>query len=109
VTRQGVTEDFYRHVADAHASDDYSEQERLAVEYAERFALDHTRVDDAFFVRLRASFTDPEVLDLTICLAHFLGLGRLLRTLGIDQTAQLDVSADALSRPRTEDGGGSPG
>src|SRR4029078_10211554 len=37
VVAQGVTEDFYAHVADAHADERYTVQERLAVEYAERF------------------------------------------------------------------------
>ena len=72
-------------------SSEYSERERLAIAYAERFAVDHLAIDDAFFVELRRAFTDPEILDLTICLAAFLGLGRLLRTLGIDETSLIDV------------------
>ena len=89
MTQQGLTEEFYRHVAD-HASDGrYSPQERLAIEYAERFALDHTGIDDDFVAGLRAEFTDAEILDLSICVAHFLGTGRLLRVLGIDQTCQV--------------------
>jgi alkylhydroperoxidase family enzyme len=91
VTQQGVNEEFYLHVADAHGSGEYSEQEQLAIQYAERFVLDHTHLDDEFFARLREQFTDAEVLDLTICIAAFLGLGRMLRVLGIDQTEQLDV------------------
>jgi alkylhydroperoxidase family enzyme len=63
----------------------------LAIAYAERFAIDHLAIDDAFFERLRAVFTDAEILDLTICLAAFLGLGRLLRVLGIDETSLIDV------------------
>jgi len=89
--QQGLTEDFYAHVADYHSDERYSVQERLAIEYAERFLLDHTHIDDAFFARLRAAFTDPEILDLTICIATFLGLGRLLRVLAIDQTCEVDV------------------
>ena len=91
MTQQGLTEDFYAHVSDAHTAPGYSEQERLAVEYAERFAREHTKIDDAFFERLRAVFSDAEIFDLTICLAHFLGQGRLLRVLGIDETCELDV------------------
>ena len=34
---------------------------------------------------------DPEVLDLTICLSAFLGLGRTLRALGITETSLTDV------------------
>jgi len=91
VKEKGVQEDFYAHVAEHETSDLYSEQERLAIAYAERFALDHLAIDDAFFGRLRTVFTDAEILDLTICLAAFLGLGRLLRVLGIDETSLLDV------------------
>src|SRR5580704_6267400 len=78
VKESGVAEDFYAHVAEHQTSDLYSEQERLAIAYA-------------FFGRLRSVFTDAEILDLTICLATFLGLGRLLRVLGIDETSLLDV------------------
>jgi len=91
VKEQGVTEDFYRHVADHATIGDYSRQEQLAIEYAERFASDHLNIDDAFFARLAECFTDAEILDLTICLAAFLGLGRMLRSLGIDETSLLDV------------------
>jgi alkylhydroperoxidase family enzyme len=91
VTQQGLTEDFYAHVSE-HATDArYSVAERLAIEYAERFALDHTHIDAELFTRLRDAFTDAEILDLTICISHFLGTGRLLRVLGIDDTCQLDV------------------
>jgi AhpD family alkylhydroperoxidase len=88
----GVTEDFYAHVG-THDSDSaaLSLQEELAVEYAERFAIDHLGIDDLFVDRLRESFSDPEILDLTICLAAFLGLGRMLHVLGITDTSLTDV------------------
>jgi alkylhydroperoxidase family enzyme len=89
VKAQGLDEGFYCAVG---SPDDGSltEQERLAVEYAERFAIDHTSIDDQFMARLRSSFTDPEILDLTICLSAFLGLGRTLRALGITETSLTD-------------------
>lgn len=89
VRAQGLDEDFYCAVGTADEA--FSEQERLAVEYAERFAVDHTSIDDAFIERLRAVFTDAEVFDLTICLSAFLGLGRTLRALGITETTLTDV------------------
>ena len=91
VKTQGLSEDFYHHVAEHRTNDTYSAPERLAIEYAERFALDHLSIDDAFFARLAEEFTDAEILDLTICLAAFLGLGRMLRALGIDETSLVDV------------------
>jgi AhpD family alkylhydroperoxidase len=83
-TEQGVTPELYAHVAEYREREEYTLREKLAIEYAERFAIDHTGIDDELFVRLRASYSDDEIVDLTICLAAFLGLGRLLRSLGIE-------------------------
>jgi alkylhydroperoxidase family enzyme len=79
----------YAHVAEYHERDDYSEREKLAIEYAERFALDHLAIDDAFFERLREHFHDPEILDLTICIADYLAFGRLTQVLKLDQECSL--------------------
>ncbi len=90
VKAQGLSEEFYCRVR--HPDDtSFSEQEILAMEFAERFATDHLSIDDAFVARLRETFSDPEVLDLTICLSAFLGLGRTLRVLGITDTSITDV------------------
>ena len=91
VKAQGVTEDFYCHVGVHDDCAQFSDQERMAMEYAERFATDHLSIDDAFIDRMREVFSDPEILDLTICLSAFLGLGRTLRVLGITDTTLTDV------------------
>ena len=91
VKAQGLTEDFYCQIGPSLDGADLSDQERLAVEYAERFAVDHLSIDDAFMDRLRGAFTDAEIFDLTVCLSAFLGLGRTLRALGITETALTDV------------------
>ena len=67
----------------------YSERERLAIEYAERFALDHHNIDDDFYARLRAAYTDAEILDLTVCIGGWLALGRTLHVLGIDDSCRI--------------------
>jgi len=93
VLAKGETdEDFYAHVADFHRDDRYTAQEKLAIDYAERFAVAHTAIDDEFFARLREQFTDEEILDLTICIAAFIALGRTLNVLGIEDTSLTDVS-----------------
>ena len=92
VRGQGLGEELYGAVGtEGGAGRELSEQERLAVEYAELFALDHKRIDDAFMRRMKATFTDAEILDLTICVAAFLGLGRALHVLGITETTLTDV------------------
>jgi AhpD family alkylhydroperoxidase len=91
---EGVDEELYAHVHEAPRWDGYSDRERLAVEYAERYALDHRAIGDDFFARLRAHFTDAEILDLTICIANFLAFGRLTEVLRLDQAcAVVPVSA----------------
>ena len=85
-----VTEDDYAHVLDWRTHDGYSAREQLAVEYAELFALDHHTIDDAFYARMRAaSFTDAEILDLTVCIGGWLALGRTLHVLGLDDACKL--------------------
>jgi AhpD family alkylhydroperoxidase len=91
VLAAGVTEDLYQHLEDAATYPGYTERQRLAIEYAERFATDHRAIDDELFERLRAEFTDAEVLDLTMCVSVYLGLGRALEVLGVDSSCPIDV------------------
>ena len=90
---RGVTEELYEHVEDP-ANGNYSEQELLAIEYADKFALDHRSLDDAFFTRLRAAFTDAEIVELTAMIGNWLAFGRF--------QAVLDVAEACAWAPPTE-------
>jgi alkylhydroperoxidase family enzyme len=79
----GADEGFYAEVADWRSSTGLSDREKLAAEFAGRFALDHQAMDDAFWARLRRAYADDEVADLTICCAAFLGMGRALAVMGV--------------------------
>jgi alkylhydroperoxidase family enzyme len=78
-----VDEDFYAAVAAWATTDALTEREALAAEFAQRFALDHQAMDDAFWARLRGAFSDDEVADLIICCGMFLGLGRAMAVVGV--------------------------
>lgn len=91
VVDAGVGEDAYSHVDDYRTYKGYSERQRLAIEYAEKFAVDHRDIDDDLFSRLAQVFTDAEILDLTLCLAVYLGLGRTLAVLGIEDNTSMDL------------------
>lgn len=91
VIEAAVAPELYENVAAYATFPGYTPRQRLAIEYAERFAIDHGSIDDAFFARLRKLFSDPEILDLTLCVAVFLGLGRSLSVLGVDQSCAIDV------------------
>jgi len=88
LAEQGVNEELYAHVAE-HGHPEYSAQEQVAIEYAERFALDHLGIDDEFWARLREQFTDPEVLDLSICVGNWLAFGRLTQVLHLDVVCEI--------------------
>jgi alkylhydroperoxidase family enzyme len=79
----GVDESFYDQVAEWRASGELSDRERMAAEFAERFALSHQTMDDEFWVRARNRFADDELADLTICCGMFLGLGRVMAVVGV--------------------------
>jgi alkylhydroperoxidase family enzyme len=79
----GVDEGFYGEVGDWRSSDVLSDRERLAAEFAQRFALDHQAMDDEFWARLRAAYADDEIADLTMSCGMFLGLGRAMAVVGV--------------------------
>ncbi len=90
----GVDEELYAHVEDP-AAGDYSEQELLAIEYAEKFALDHRSLDDAFFARMKAEFTDAEILELTACIGDWIAFGRMTAVLDLDEACAWSPPASA--------------
>ena len=53
--QQGLSEDLYSAVEHHRTAAGFTDRERLAAEYAERFALDHTNLDDEFWTRMRAA------------------------------------------------------
>jgi alkylhydroperoxidase family enzyme len=88
-TAEALTEADFTHVGDWRTYPGYSERDRIAIEYAERFALDHLSLDDEFFARFRGAYSDAEVLDLTVCIGAWIGLGRTMNVLGIDESCRI--------------------
>ncbi len=60
-----------------------TERERLAGEFADRFATDHHSIDDDFMQTIRTHFTDVEVIELTALCAMTVGNGRFMTVLDI--------------------------
>jgi alkylhydroperoxidase family enzyme len=79
----GAGEPFYAEVTDWRAATGLSGRERLAAEFAERFAIDHLAMDDGLWVRMHEAFSEDELADLTICCGCFLGMGRALAVIGV--------------------------
>jgi alkylhydroperoxidase family enzyme len=79
-----VPESFYQSVGAEADLTGLSERERLSAEFAERYATDHLGMDDAFWHRLHAAFSDDELVDLALCVGSWLALGRFNQVFDID-------------------------
>jgi alkylhydroperoxidase family enzyme len=84
-------EAFYAGVANWRSASVFSARERVAIEYAERLCLDPQGVaqDDRFWKTANATFSDREIVDLSFCIACWMGLGRVAHVLGIDNACQI--------------------
>jgi alkylhydroperoxidase family enzyme len=82
VSPDEVPESFYAAVEAGDAS--LTERERLAAEFARRYATDHTRMDAAFWARCHDAFRDDELVDLALCVGSWLALGRFNQVFDID-------------------------
>lgn len=59
---------------------DLSEAEKAAIDYGERMATNHLSIDDTTYDRLRAFFTEPQIVELGLWVALCVGVGRLAAT-----------------------------
>jgi AhpD family alkylhydroperoxidase len=94
LTAEGVDSEMYDHVAEYASWPGYSDRERLAVEFAERFALDHLSMTSEFWDGMHAQFTDDEIVELGIAVATWVGQGRLTQVLGLDVSCGLGRAGD---------------
>ena len=65
-----------------------TEREKIAVRFAELMATDHNNIGDDFFKKLRSEFTDPEIFELGMITGQFIGYGRLLSILDLENPNQ---------------------
>ena len=73
----------------AHFEDtDLPEREKLAIRFAERMATDHQNVGDEFFRELRREFSDAEIFELGMITGQFIGYGRLLAMLDLEDPSE---------------------
>lgn len=79
-------EAFYAAVLDWKTSDQFSDRERLAIQYSELLGTNPhgAAVDEAFWAQAKAHFSDDEIVDLSYCIACWMGLGRVAHVLGLD-------------------------
>jgi alkylhydroperoxidase family enzyme len=85
----GADEEQLAAVADYADSPLFTPTEKVALEYAERFATDSARIDDDLLERLGGHLKPAEIVDLTLVLGKYLALGRFMQVLGLDQACNI--------------------
>ncbi len=73
----GVTEDLVCQLAQPAEAPDLTHEEREALWFADLLASNHDAIDDDTFVRLGKTFSEPEIVELGMNIALFVGFGRL--------------------------------
>lgn len=91
-------EDFYAAIENWRSSTAFSQRERIAMEFAERFGTEPKLLaaDEDFWSRARAVFSSDEIVDLAHCTASWVGLGRVAHVLGLD-TVCMTAPAEAAA------------
>jgi alkylhydroperoxidase family enzyme len=114
--QQGLSDELYNLVDQYATNDAFTPREKLAIEFAEKFAFDHTAIGDDMFARLKVHFTDTEILELTVTVGFCVGIGRAFHVLDIARDFDVLWSREAngvrrvtVKRdPATADGHGQP-
>ena len=86
-----IPEELYTHVLEYRSWPGYSERERLAAEFCERFATDHVTLadDDETWVRLHENFSDAEIADLCILAGTWDAGRRMFQVLRVAQSCHI--------------------
>lgn len=84
-----VEDSFVEAVTDWRTTEAFDARTRLAAEYAERYALAHHELDDDFWSRFGAVFTQVEQVELSMSIGCWLAFGRLNHVFGLDTACML--------------------
>ena len=76
----GIDEDLVCSLEKPQEASDLSEAEKAAINYGELFATNHLAINDSVYDNLRKYFSEEEIVELSITVAWFVGMGRLAAT-----------------------------
>ena len=77
----GLTEDLVCSLERPAEAENLTDAEKAAIRFGELMATDHLRIDDAVYADLREHFSQPQIVELGMTCAFFVGFGRLAATL----------------------------
>ncbi|MGE3691825.1 MAG: carboxymuconolactone decarboxylase family protein [Novosphingobium sp.] len=74
----GLTEDLVCSLEKPYEAPDLTDAEKAALAYADISATNHFAIDATTFAGLREHFTEPEIVELGLYIAYFIGFGRMV-------------------------------
>ena len=86
--QQGLTDAMLTAVPDYEQSPLFTPREKAALRFAEILAGDHRQASQELFDRLRQHFSEAEILELGWRIAMFVGYGRLVYALGLEDVGK---------------------
>ena len=86
----GVTDDLLARVSSYANDPTFTDDERAALEYTERFCGASTTIDDELVDRLRAGLGDHGVVELTMAIGKYMAFGRFMQVLQLDQACAVE-------------------
>ena len=90
-TDSGLSDELLESVSQWAGSDDFSDVEKAALAFTERFCGDSTAISDADIAALEALLPNGQVVELALVVSKYLAMGRFMQVLGLDQTCVLDA------------------
>ncbi len=96
--QQGMDDELYNSVGQYYSVDDFTIREKLAIEFGERFAIDHTGIDDEFWARCSEHFNDQEMMELTVVAGFCVGMGRALQVLDVEVDFDVNWTREPASQ-----------
>src|SRR5215207_2971038 len=87
--QQGMTDEMLTAIPTYEQSPLFTPREKAALHFAELMAGDHKEISYELFARLRQYFTETEILELGWRIAVFVGYGRLVYALGLEDVGKL--------------------
>ena len=79
-----LSEADYLNVANWADYEGYSDAERAAIEYTEKFATDHLAIDQPLIDRLVEIYGEDLLMDMTISIGCWIAFGRLNEVFGAE-------------------------
>lgn len=89
MAQHDLSEDDYLHVGDRDNYDGYTEAERDALEYCEKYATDHMSIDQAFMDRMVEHYSDDLMVDMTLSIGCWIAFGRINQVMDVSVSCPL--------------------